>query len=77
MVKVGKIFMEILMIIAQSFQYKEIQITITRDQITKKATIQYQDIKMSLEDMGMPALVSLAKSSIEGEMYRDLYNSSY
>ena len=41
--------------------------------------IQYLNIKMTLEDIGMDSLVSLAKSSIdvEGVDNRDLYNSSY
>ena len=63
------------MILAQSFQYKGINTTITIDQITKKATIRYLDIKMTLEDMGMDTLVSLAKSSIDlEENNRDIYN---
>ena len=67
MVEAGKIFMGILMILAQSFQYKGINTTITRNPITNQAMIQYLDIKIKLEDIGMDSLVSLAKSSIDVE----------
>jgi len=77
--RVGRTSTGILMILAQSFQYKGINTTITRNPITNQAMIQYLNIKMTLEDIGMDSLVSLAKSSIdvEGVDNRDLYNSSY